>query len=950
MGTSDGFVLGRTKIVDHGSASLRFNIVIVGDGYTADQMELYAADVDRIVAYMRSQRPLDELWCGINVYRIDVSSLDSGADDPVTCPDGSTGSGAMPRTYFDASYCIGGVRRGLAVNNATVKSVAQTHVPEVHFMLCVVNSPISGGMGGEVATMDRRGADTAVHEMGHSVFGLADEYEYYRGCGSGETDHNHHPAVEPCEPNVTINTDPATIKWAAQLTNAADGLPTQTNPDCTKCLPDQSPGSSLYIGAFEGGHHHHCGVFRPRKNCMMRMGSAGAGFCAVCQQVIRASLAPYVTAESLTLTTPSIAFADIPEGVGGSGVTTWRAVVFEVVTCRLRTFRIAAGPTGGFGTPLGTATSVNEAHADPVAKARIWLSYTSTTAGATAVGSVTIRCEETGETWDIPIVANTVARQNAVIALVLDHSGSMSQDAGGGTNKIGKLREACNIFVSALSDRDAIGIVRFDDTAEIVLPLIMVGPPITGSGRIAAAGVINGPQLDPDGMTGIGRGVLAAEGLFDTGRGWMETAAKLGLPPPFGVFGLVVMTDGVENRTPMVADVASTLTANSFAIGIGRPQNISVAALSTLTLGHEGYLLVTGKLDPSQSLRLNKYILQVLAGITNADVVLDPGGLAAPGIDPRIAFQVCEADMGIDVYLLSPARHLRSFALEAPDGRIVDGLEGPLPPNIVFVSGSEMSYYRLPLPAPSDDRGGGHAGTWHARLSFGPPAGATPHVTIHNPAASSSRIPYDLLVHCHSNLRLSARAEQSGFEPGAAVHLQANLSEYDTPVEGRARMWAEVEPPRGARFDLPMPEVGPGRFEADLKADATGLYRIRMRATGATYAGTPFHREQAVTAAVYPGGDRSSDPDNGPRDAICSLICCLLRSGAIDARIVESLRAQGVDLKAAIGCVEELCREKDPHTSERPSARGTSVSNAQDPSDLASRVLEMLRGRTPPDP
>jgi hypothetical protein len=118
--------------------------------------------------------------------------------------------------------------------------------------------------------------------------------------------------------------------------------------------------------------------------------------------------------------------------------------------------------------------------------------------------------------------------------------------------------------------------------------------------------------------------------------------------PPYDVLGLVVLTDGVENTSPMIADVSASITANTFAVGLGRSENISVAALNALTLGHNGYLLVTGLLDPSQAARLNKYFLQILAGITNANVVLDPGGVVTPGAVHRIPFNVSEAEFGLD--------------------------------------------------------------------------------------------------------------------------------------------------------------------------------------------------------------------------------------------------------------------------------------------------------------
>ena len=81
----------------------------------------------------------------------------------------------------------------------------------------------------------RRAAEIALHEMGHTAFGLADEYEYYAGCGSGETDRNAYVGGEPVELNVTLDAGSATIKWKAWLTSPADALPTTTNANCAQC-------------------------------------------------------------------------------------------------------------------------------------------------------------------------------------------------------------------------------------------------------------------------------------------------------------------------------------------------------------------------------------------------------------------------------------------------------------------------------------------------------------------------------------------------------------------------------------------------------------------------------------------------------------------------------------------------------------------------------------------
>ena len=293
MGTADGFIVGTTKVVDHGPNSERWNVVVMGDGYTSGEMPVYRQEVQNFINLLRSTPPFNELWCGINVHRIDVVSSDSGADDPAMCGDGSAGSGLAPRTFFDASYCSGGsVRRALAVNNGTVIGAAARLVPEFHVMLVSVNSTIWGGTGGQVGTFSRSSgsANIAIHEIGHSAFGLADEYEYRQGCGI-DTDRDTHPASEPSQPNVTVNLNRNTMKWA-NLIAPATPVPTTSNANCTQCDLQASPVTSGTVGAFEGANTFHCGAFRPEFTCMMR--SSGSPFCSVCSRVIRNTLKAFV--------------------------------------------------------------------------------------------------------------------------------------------------------------------------------------------------------------------------------------------------------------------------------------------------------------------------------------------------------------------------------------------------------------------------------------------------------------------------------------------------------------------------------------------------------------------------------------------------------------------------------------------------------------------------------
>ena len=137
--------------------------------------------------------------------------------------------------------------------------------------------------------------------MGHTAFGLADEYEYFAGCGV-DTDRNRHPATEPAEPNVTINSNRSTIKWH-DLIAASTAVPTTSNADCTKCDPQGNPVSATTVGAFEGAHYYHCGAYRPQFTCRMR--ALNNPYCAVCQRVIRQRLTPFLPQVPASVADPS---------------------------------------------------------------------------------------------------------------------------------------------------------------------------------------------------------------------------------------------------------------------------------------------------------------------------------------------------------------------------------------------------------------------------------------------------------------------------------------------------------------------------------------------------------------------------------------------------------------------------------------------------------------------
>jgi hypothetical protein len=887
MGTSDGSVGGVVKIADHGPDNARWNLVVLAEGYRAGELAKYHTDAQNFVDRLRATPPFDELWCGINVHRVDVTSTDSGADDPTDC---AGGTGATPRTYFDATFCSawGGTRldRLLTVDSTSAKSVARSRVPLMHQTLVIVSSSKYGGSGGEVATCstNSRASEIAIHEMGHSAFGLADEYEN----GGNAT------GTEPFEPNVTLDSNRATNKWR-DLIGSTTPMPSSCYGDCPGCTPPTTPPPANAVGAYEGARYFHCGMYRPLPSCYMRDYSP---FCPVCARVIRQTLQRWLPAESIALATPSISFTDIPEGLGGTGVTTQRAVVFNVVSCRRLTFRITSGPSGGFGTPFGTTVSLPPGGGyGPTQQARVWLSYTSTNAGDTASGSVTIRCDETSQTWTIPIHANTVGRPRSAVVLVLDRSGSMAEDAGDSTTKVSKLREAARIFVDAMLPGDGLGVVRFDDTVQRLMDVTDVGPLSTGTGRATAIGHINGSELDPAGATSIGGGV-------QEGKAALDAAVA---PTPYAVKAILVLTDGVENTPPMLATVGSTITANTFAVGLGLPYNISTAALNTLTQGHNGYLLVTGALTTDQRTRLSKYFLQILAGITNASVILDPHGDIGFGEEHRIPFVVSDADYGLDAFLLTAAPWAIDYELETPDGHRIDPSISSLGSG-EFVTGSGASFYRLTLPALANDPSGSHEGTWYAVLRLGEQKTwdrASYQSQMDQPRRT---LAYDVLVHAYSNVVFRANAIQTSYEPGADVLLNATLREYDRDVEGsRASVWADVTQPNGTVLTTPL-VAGSGQYIGSFKTAAPGLYTVRAHARGVTYGGSAFTREHVATAVALPGGDTPSSGDLG--SPLSELLCCLLKSEALGEAFWGNVERSGIDADSFRRCLMRVCGER----------------------------------------
>ena len=658
---------------------------------------------------------------------------------------------------------------------------------------------------------------------------------------------------------------------------------------------------------------------------------------------------------SINLLTPLLNFLHVPQGPMGMVRETALAITFEVSSpSSAVTLQYAAGgaPVHPQLLAFNTSVTLGPTPANTVATARLWLIYRTSSAGD-VLPPQTVTVQDAGATrsWNITIIGDTVARKTAAAALVLDRSGSMSEDRGDGLSKHVSLQQAASIFVDVMLEGDAVGIVRFNQDAQVLLPLVQLGKGgLSDINRGNAKDIINGTGLDPAGQTSIG------DGIFE-GRAILNSASV-----PFDVKSLVVLTDGMENSARSIADVAADINEYTYAVGLGQAHNISVAALQTISGNNGGYLLLTGAIGTDNRFLLQKYFLQILAGISNAEIVLDPDGQLLPGRVERVPFQLTAGDAGVDVILLTPYTNVIDFRVQTPTGQVIEPWRAMSEPGMRFVLSAGVSYYRLALPIEFMGERFDAGGTWYALLTIGRPRfersnsrdGSDPGIrhplsaVMGQPAPAPLRgpraqrasvlaaeqaselagavseqrtLPYSIVVHAYSNLSLQAHAEPAGFEPGARIVLHAALAQSGIPLARQAQVWAELASPSGATTTLVMPEGNEGQFTAQFSTTVPGLYRIRIRARGTTLSGAAFTREKTLTAAVWRGGDQAGGSGSAgqvmvdylrERDArLCQLLNCLLqRDGSLSAELEQRLRALGIDIERARKCLAGFCRDQ----------------------------------------
>ena len=244
------------------------DIVILPEGYTSQQMEIFKQDCQKFAEILIGYAPYSEYSDKINIRAVLAPSQEEGSDFPATGIWKNTLLHSKFYTFDLDRYCMTDAFQ-------TVRDVAANAPYDQIYIL--VNSASYGG--GAIfnyyalsVNSNMLAGKVFIHEFGHSFAGLADEYY-----DSQVAYNEFYPLdVEPQEPNITtlVKFD---RKWADMV---EEGVPIPT------------PAEEDYrnkIGVFEGGGYAAKGIYRPAMDCLMNTFHQNT-FCPVCIRAIRQML------------------------------------------------------------------------------------------------------------------------------------------------------------------------------------------------------------------------------------------------------------------------------------------------------------------------------------------------------------------------------------------------------------------------------------------------------------------------------------------------------------------------------------------------------------------------------------------------------------------------------------------------------------------------------------
>lgn len=260
LNKSDNF-----KVHYSGNPSHKLDIVFIPEGYSLNEMNKFHSDAERFSNYLFEYEPFSTEKNSINIWGIDAYSDDSGVDIP--------GDSIWKTTVVNSSYyTFDSERYVMTTDNKSVRNYASNAPYDQIYIL--VNSKKYGGGAiynyySATAVDNQSSKKIFIHEFGHGLVGLADEY--YTSDVSYQDYYDI--TVEPWEPNITTLVN-FNSKWKDLLDESVT-IPTEYNGD-----------NELATGVFEGGGYVAKGVYRSSQNSIMMAFNVDE-FNEVCKAAIK---------------------------------------------------------------------------------------------------------------------------------------------------------------------------------------------------------------------------------------------------------------------------------------------------------------------------------------------------------------------------------------------------------------------------------------------------------------------------------------------------------------------------------------------------------------------------------------------------------------------------------------------------------------------------------------
>lgn len=261
-------------VMINGEATSKVDIVIIPDGFTMAEMELFKKKADTFAENLFQFEPFASNRNKFNIRAVLAPSVESGVAIPAENIWPETAVSSNFYTFDSERYCM-------TTAHHLLRDLAGLAPYDQIYILTNTKKYGGGGIFNFYCLSSANNTSSPkiiVHEFGHGFAGLADEY--YDNSTSYESFYNI--AAEPWEPNITtlVNFD---TKWKSFLD---ENTPIPT-PDT-----DEWEGKT---GVFEGGGYMAKGVFRPSRDCLMHTFKKDI-FCEACSKAIQ-DMIDFYTAE-----------------------------------------------------------------------------------------------------------------------------------------------------------------------------------------------------------------------------------------------------------------------------------------------------------------------------------------------------------------------------------------------------------------------------------------------------------------------------------------------------------------------------------------------------------------------------------------------------------------------------------------------------------------------------